>query len=180
MLIIPYFPLNVFVLSISGYGDHLLREGWVCKRSYAGLKHTLVTFDFLFALCKELRYLWILDLSHNMISHLKPGIFRTLEHLYHLDLSRNLITNVTKATFRGLKRLRDLYLNRNRITILYRFMFYRLKNLLKLHLQDNPISQWGNDTFQCANCFEKWYVNLSGTQILDSLRRGTHVFNPHK
>ena len=56
-------------------------------------------------------------------------------------------------------------------------MFYRLKNLLKVHLQDNPISHWGNGTFQCANCFEKWYVNLSGTKILDSLRRGTHIFN---
>ena len=56
-------------------------------------------------------------------------------------------------------------------------MFYRLKNLLKLHLQDNPISEWGNDTSQCANCFEKWYVNLSETKILDSLRRGTQVFN---
>ena len=132
----------------------------------------------MFAFSKELRFLCRLDLSHNLLSRLKSGIFLKLEHLYHLDLSHNLITDITKATFRGLKRLLHLYLNRNRITILYRLMFYRLKQLQVIHLQDNPISEWGNDTFNCGVCSTKIDVNLSGTKILNSLRStlNAHIF----
>ncbi|XP_035031615.1 leucine-rich repeat-containing G-protein coupled receptor 6 isoform X2 [Hippoglossus stenolepis] len=73
--------------------------------------------------------LWVLQLSFNRISTLRPGELRHLRQLKELHLKHNLITNLHPQMFQDLAQLRVLDLSFNMLTNLHPSMYLSLRNI---------------------------------------------------
>ncbi|XP_050933186.1 uncharacterized protein LOC108878836 [Lates calcarifer] len=73
--------------------------------------------------------LWVLQLSFNRISSLRPGDLSHLRQLKELHLQHNLITNLHPQMFQDLAQLRVLDLSFNMLTSLHPLMYLSLRNI---------------------------------------------------
>nr|XP_019936148.1 PREDICTED: leucine-rich repeat-containing protein 66 [Paralichthys olivaceus] len=73
--------------------------------------------------------LWVLQLSFNRISTIRPGELRHLQQLKELHLKHNLITHLHPQMFQDLTQLRVLDLSFNMLTSLHPSMYLSLRNI---------------------------------------------------
>lgn len=122
----------------------------------------------------------IIDLSHNVISELRPEDFANLSRVQEINLNHNLISRIDNEVFQGLERLQRLRLANNRLTKIDPDTFAPARDLSLLDLSNNSIAQRldgaflnqpGLIEFSCSNCSwtelpEKTFENMSALQVL--------------
>ena len=102
-----------------------------------------------------LNWLGRLNLSHNALSDIPLGCFRTLVNLYELDLSYNELSFIEPGTFEGLRSLRVLDLSNNVIRKLSGPSFSGLTVLRRLIISDNRmLKDVPQDTFVSLDTLE--------------------------
>ncbi|XP_070540026.1 adhesion G protein-coupled receptor A3-like [Ptychodera flava] len=117
-----------------------------------------------------------LDLSGNVISILRSGVFSGLSSLERLNLGNNRISIIEPGAFEGLSSLQRLDLSGNRLGKINSSMFIGLQNLEKLNLSNNQIASITEGTFDqmislqsvdfqsdylMCDCLLKWIVKWS-------------------
>ncbi|EDV41139.1 uncharacterized protein Dana_GF23572 [Drosophila ananassae] len=122
----------------------------------------------------------IIDLSHNVISELRPEDFANLSRVQEINLNHNLISRIDTEVFQGLERLQRLRLANNRLTKIDPDTFAPARELSILDLSNNSIAQRldgaflnqpGLIEFSCSNCSwtelpEQTFENMSALQVL--------------
>lgn len=101
--------------------------------------------DNFFAYNKELR---ILDLSGNEIYDVRRNSLFGLNELVDLDLSSNKISTIDLKAFESLEVLITLNLRSNNLTTISSILFHPLAQLQQLDLSENPIKQLPDNVFR--------------------------------
>jgi len=115
------------------------------RREGAGFAAT--TFDLSYNVitdlptdCFELLMdLTLIDLGHNMLIELQPGLFNTVTKLEELILSGNRLVGFPEGLFYPLQNLRLLNLDKNWLASLRHEFFVGLVSLQQLNLENNEI-----------------------------------------
>ncbi|EFA10960.2 leucine-rich repeat neuronal protein 1 isoform X2 [Tribolium castaneum] len=96
---------------------------------------------------EKLTNLKLLNLSHNIVSHIEMKAFKGLSALRTLDLSYNSVQYLTPAWFRDMTALEELYLRGNGFSKLDSGPLFASKSLKRLDLSLCRISYIGPDSF---------------------------------
>ncbi|XP_072015504.1 LOW QUALITY PROTEIN: G-protein coupled receptor GRL101-like [Amphiura filiformis] len=81
-----------------------------------------------------------IDLRHNQISDLSPGLFTGLDGLRELHLGDNLLERIQSGIFHGMNALISLDLADNNLNLLENGAFKELPNLYSLDMQSNNLT----------------------------------------
>lgn len=90
-------------------------------------------------LFSPLENLEFLELGHNKMSSLEPGLLRNNKKLQRLNLWGNNLRNLDKDSFKGLENLQELDLSTNGMDRIERDLFAHLVNLTHLNLGGNNL-----------------------------------------
>lgn len=116
--------------------------------------------DNFFAYNKELR---VLDLSWNEIYDVRRNSFFGLNLLTDLDLSSNKISSIDLKAFTSLNVLTTLNLRSNNLTAISSILFHPLAQLQQLDLSENPIKQLPDNVFR--NQYNLNSLTLENTKL---------------
>nr|XP_023015590.1 protein toll [Leptinotarsa decemlineata]XP_023015591.1 protein toll [Leptinotarsa decemlineata]XP_023015592.1 protein toll [Leptinotarsa decemlineata] len=94
------------------------------------------------------KYLKVLHLSRNAISHIPNGTFQNLVELQQLHLWKNNLTGITKYDFAGLNHLKSLELSRNYIQFIDNDGFSDLSELINISLRENQLGHINSSIFR--------------------------------
>ena len=95
----------------------------------------------------KLHWLGKLDISYNSLKFLPAETFKDLKNLFELNLSNNLIEFFNENVFLGLGSLKKLDLSGNNLAGLRKETFIPLKVIHHLTLKDNQLQDVTEDTF---------------------------------
>ena len=104
----------------------------------------------------------VLDLQHNNLTMLIPGIFEELIKLQELRLGNNQLTAI-QSVFKDLVRLEELYLENNKLHDIKDNMFEELHQLQKLRLSENMLSEVQDGAFKGLKSLS--WLTLNSNQI---------------
>uniref|UniRef100_A0A1B6FXT2 LRRCT domain-containing protein n=1 Tax=Cuerna arida TaxID=1464854 RepID=A0A1B6FXT2_9HEMI len=128
----------------------------------------------------------VLNLSHNLFTHLKNSHFTNWTEIVILDLSFNNIRNIDEHSFSGLTNLNELNLKYNEIEVLSTNITNHLPKLKILNLSSNKLKIIKDGTFQSVPHLLKLYlgnnIDLGKTEenfinLNKSLKQGLYTLN---
>ncbi|KAM9192635.1 LOW QUALITY PROTEIN: relaxin receptor 2 [Dugong dugon] len=147
---VPRIASNVTLLSLKKNKIYSLPDKVFIK--YTELKNIFLQHNCIrhisrkafFGLCK-------LQLSHNYITTLRPGVFKDLRHLTWPILDDNPIARISQRSFAGLNSLLFLSMVNNYLEALPKQMCARMPQLNWMDLEGNRIQYLTNSTFLSYN-----------------------------
>ena len=102
----------------------------------------------------------LLDLSHNLLSQLRP--LSCLEELHTLDVSHNRLTFIANTTFENMTKLRFIDLSHNSIRDIEPFTFQQSNiHILALNIDSNLLTsvEWSNIFLLKPSCYVSYANN---------------------
>ncbi|XP_046670464.1 leucine-rich repeat neuronal protein 1-like [Homalodisca vitripennis] len=128
----------------------------------------------------------VLNLSHNLFTHLENSHFSNWTEIIILDLSFNNIQNIDEHSFSGLTNLNELNLKHNKIEVLSTNITNHLPKLKILNLSSNKLKIIKDGVFQSVpqllNLFLENNIDLGKTEenyinLNKSLKQGLYTLN---
>ena len=146
-----------------------LSKLFVLNLSHNELSHSSLTRESFLDLVRVV----ILDLSHNRIKKINGSIFESQYSLQVLNLQANDIQEILPNAFSSLYNLDTLSLTSNSLKSLGSHSLNGLFVLKKLFLNENEISRISEDAF--ANCSSLTHLSLDGNLLMEIPRAVSHL-----